>query len=200
MDTRLRLRQRIAHEVARRLAEYGNQDDPARVLRRVARDMGVSDPRALPDRREVEAALAEQQRLFGPAERERHLCRLREEALRAMEALEGFSPRLAGPVLEGLAGPDSVVELHLHSDSPDDVALWLAEHAIPAVAGRRHILLDAHIGIQVPTHAFSAGGVPFLLVVLPLRAQHQSPLDPLGGGTMRRAGINQVRRLLDPVP
>lgn len=195
MDSRLQQRRRIAIEVARRLAEYGNQDDPERVRRDVARDLGISDPRALPDRTEIDTALDAQQRLFGPAGQAAHLQRLRRAAVEAMAALATFAPRLTGAVLDGRSGPDSVIELHLHSDNPDEIVLWLAEHAIPDTAGHRRIQLDASEDWRAPSHSFSAHGLPVSLVVLPLRALHQPPLDRLSGRPMHRAGVERVRRL-----
>lgn len=197
MGSRLRQRQRIAIEVARRMAEYGHQDDAGRVRRDVARDLGISDPRALPDRADIEAALDARQRLFGPVDQAVHLQRLRGAAVEAMAALRAFSPRLAGAVLDGRSGPDSVIELHLHSDNADEVVVWLAERGIPASSGQRRMRLDASEDWRAPSHSFSADGLPVTLVVLPLRALHQPPLDHLDGQPMARAAIERVRRLYE---
>ncbi|TCT00315.1 hypothetical protein B1808_04775 [Pseudofulvimonas gallinarii] len=196
MDSRLRERQRIAAEVARRLTEYGCRDDPARVRAEVARELGITDPRALPGRNEIDAALSAHLALFGPAGQVAKLERLRRAAIEAMEALSLFDPRLVGPVLDGHAGPGSIVEIHLHADDPDQVVLWLSERGVPASRGQHRIRLDVDTETRVPAYGFSADGIAMSLVLLPERNRHLSPIDRISGRPMKRGTLEQVRRLV----
>lgn len=196
MDARSRQRQRIAVEVARRLAEYDCQDDPARVRAEVARELGITDPRALPDNKDIDAALSAHLALFGPADQAAELTRLRRAAIDAMTVLSQFDPRLVGPVLDGHASAGSVVEIHLHADDPDQVVLWLAERGIPSAPGHRRIRLDAGADTRVPAYSFSADGVAMNLVVLPERSRHLPPIDRISGRPMKRGTPDQVRRLV----
>ena len=45
--------------------------------------------------------------------------------------------------------------------------------------------------------AFVAGGIPFTLVVLPLQAMRNPPLDPVTERPERGADLDAVRKLLD---
>lgn len=195
MESRFRQRQRIAIEVARRLSEYGNQDDPERLRRQVARDLGITDRHALPDRSEIESALAAQQRLFGPADHAGRLRRLRQAAMQAMSFFDVFEPRLVGAVLDGHAGEGTPIELHLHHDNPDEVALWLADRQIPCSQRSRRIRLSSTEEFLVPTYGFIADDLPVTLVVLPERALRHAPVDRLSGRAMTRADANRVRAL-----
>ncbi|MFO1436202.1 MAG: hypothetical protein U1F34_07605 [Gammaproteobacteria bacterium] len=72
--------------------------------KKAAARLGCDRIRDLPPLSEIEAALAEQQRLFGGNEFFRHLRFLREEAIKAMQFLSAFDPKLVGSVLSGTCG------------------------------------------------------------------------------------------------
>lgn len=186
-------RQRVAAEAARLLAGEGG--DPLHARQRAARRLGISDPASLPGRAEILEALDAHRRLFGGSDAGR-LRRLREAALEAMAFFAAFDPRLAGPVLDGSAGPGDAVQLHLHADDPDAVARLLADRAAPArQASRRLQLADGQLA-SVPCWELVADGLPFELWVLPAQAARHAPRDPLGEGALPRAGRAAVERLL----
>ncbi|KAG1314284.1 hypothetical protein G6F62_013945 [Rhizopus arrhizus] len=111
-------RHRLAHEAARLMAEGGIRDYHQAKLKAASR-LGIHDDASLPRNTEIEDALREYQRLFSGPQHGNELQRRREAAMRALEFLHGFAPRLAGPVLEGTADANSPVQLHLHSDDPE---------------------------------------------------------------------------------
>ncbi len=188
-------RRRLAHELARLMNE-GGADDFRQAKLRAARRLGIHDEAAMPRNQDIEAALREYQRLFSGPEQRAALHRLRRAALDAMTFFSGFSPRLAGPVLEGTAGTDAAVELHLHSDAAEDVAHFLQDQRIPAQSRDRRVQFDASRVQSVPGWTFSAGEVPFELLVLPLEALRHPPLSPIDGKPMARASAAQLQRLL----
>lgn len=192
-------RQRLAHEAARLMAESGLQDiQQART--KAASRLGIRDEASLPRNTEIEAALRERQRLFAGPERDAALQHRRMAAVDALEFLRAFSPRLAGPVLEGTADANSPVLLLLHEDDPDAVQRFLDEHGIPAEARSRRMRLDRERVAEVPTWTFTAEDLPFELRVLPYDALRQAPLSPVDDRPMRRASLSQLRALLDQVP
>ena len=132
-ETRTRERRhRLAHEAARLMAEGGIRDYHQAKLKAAER-LGIHDDASLPRNREIEEALREYQRLFvGETAASRPCIRVAQAALRALEFLADFSPRLVGPVLEGTADANSPVLLHLHTDDADAVPRFLEEHRIPA--------------------------------------------------------------------
>ncbi len=195
-ETRTReRRRRLAHEAARLMAEGGIRDYHQAKLKAASR-LGIHDDASLPRNREIEDALREYQRLFAGDGQREALRQRREAALPAMAFFAPFSPRLAGPVLEGTADASSPITLHLHSDDPDAVARFLQEHGIPAEARNRRLRLDRARASDLPVWVFSAEGLGYDLTVLPALALRQAPLSTVDERPMRRASEAQLRQLL----
>lgn len=191
-------RHRLAHEAARLMAESGIRDFHQAKLK-AAHRLGIHDDASLPRNSEIEAALREHQRLFaGPAQGDA-LRQRREAALRALEFLQPFSPRLVGPVLDGTADANSPVQLHLHDDDADAVQRFLDEHGIPAESRSRRLRLDRERTLEAPAWRFDAEDLAFELLVLPMHVLRQAPLSQLDEKPMHRASAAQVRRLLAEV-
>src|SRR5690348_978672 len=123
------MRARIAAAAARVMAEDGI-DDFALAKRKAARRLGAPDTEALPTNDEVEAELRAYRALYQADEHGKILAELRAVALDAMRALERFHPYLTGPVLNGVAGAYSEIDLQLFPDSAKDVELFLLERNI----------------------------------------------------------------------
>lgn len=193
---RSRQRQRIAREAARLMLESGLRDY-RQAGRKAASRLGIHDHLALPDNREIEEARREHLRLFpGTGDVAAKLRQRREAALRAMEFLAAFEPRLVGPVLDGSTDARSPVELHLHEDDPDAVARFLDVHGIPAEARSRGVALDPQRRREFPLWRFIAESLDFELTVLPRSTLRQAPCSTIDGKPMRRASATQLRRLL----
>ncbi|MEE7546206.1 hypothetical protein HF319_03350 [Xanthomonas sp. Kuri4-1] len=192
-------RHRLAHEAARLMAEGGIRDFHQAKLK-AAHRLGIHDDASLPRNREIEEALREYQRLFAGPAHAQGLRHRREAALRALEFLQGFQPRLVGPVLDGTADANAPVQLHLHSDDPDAVQRFLEEHRIPAEARTRRLRLDRERVADVPAWAFTAEELAFDLVVLPYDALRQAPLSQLDERPMARASRVQLAALLAQDP
>jgi hypothetical protein len=188
-------RHRLAHEAARLIAEGGIRDYHQAKLKAASR-LGIFDDASLPRNREIEEALREYQRLFAGPDRAQEVRQRREAALRAMDFFVAFSPRLVGPVLDGTADSHSPVHLHLHSDDPETVPIFLAEHRIPAESRTRRLRMDQERIADVPVWLFSAEELTFDLAVLPRLALRQAPLSQLDERPMQRASAAQLRNLL----
>lgn len=188
-------RHRLATEAARLMAEGGIRDYHQAKLKAAER-LGIHDDASLPRNREIEDALREYQRLFQGDVVVEGLRVRREAALRALEFFAPFSPRLAGPVLDGTADAHAPVMLHLHDDDPDAVPRFLDEHAIPAESRSRQVRLDRNRQADFPVWLFSADELTFDLTVLPLDVLRQAPLSGVDEKPMRRASAAQLRELL----
>ncbi len=188
-------RHRLAHEAARLMAEGGIRDYHQAKLKAASR-LGIHDDASLPRNTEIEDALREHQRLFAGAGHGEQLYAKREAALRAMEFLHAFSPRLCGPVFDGTADSHSPVQLQLHTDHADAVQYFLEEHGIPAESRMRRLRLDRERTLDVPVWLFSAEGLTFDMAVLPFDALRQPPLSAVDEKPLRRASIPQLRTLL----
>jgi hypothetical protein len=195
-ETRTReRRRRLAHEAARLMAEGGIRDFHQAKLKAAAR-LGIHDDASLPRNREIEDALREYQRIFLGESQSRSLRRQREAAVRALQFLAAFEPRLVGPVLEGTADAASPVMLHAYTDDAEAVARFLDEHRIPAESRVRQLRLDRERRADLPAWLFSAEDLAFDLTVLPLQALRQAPLSAVDERPMRRASLAQLQRIL----
>ncbi len=191
-------RARIAQEAARLIAEGGIQDfEHAR--RKAAGRLGIHEEAAWPRLAEVEAAVREHHRLFASTTQPHALRQHRESAVQAMQFLQPFQPRLAGPVLTGLADETSPVILHLHCDDTEAVQRFLHDQRIPVESRTWLLQLAGHASRQhYPGWEFLADGIAFELVVLPENGLRQPPVSVDDGKPLPRATLTQVRQLLEP--
>lgn len=194
-DRLQRNRLRVAQEAARLMSEHGIRDFHHAKLK-AAEHLGIVDTQALPRNLEIEKALREHQRLFLADSQPRLLRQRREAAVEAMGFLVTFEPRLVGAVLEGTADAHSAVCLHVFSDDPDAVALYLREHGVPIEAQVRRLRYSRDEQPEYPVLLFAAGELPFDLTVLPRDALRQAPLNRTDDRPMRRATLAQVEMLL----
>ncbi len=199
MKARRRLetaRLRIAREAARIMAEQG-LDDFRLAKQKAAARLGNPDSRQMPGNAEIQEALVEYQGLFLGEAHTQRLRQLRRSALEAMRLFEPFAPRLVGPVLEGSAGHDTVISLHLFADPAEEVALFLMERNIPNQSGSVSLRYPNDVTRIYPSHRFHAGDVRVELTVFPGDGKRLAPLSPVDGKPMARAKPQAVAALLE---
>lgn len=144
-------------ELAARLMHEDALEDPAKALRRAAKQLGQS-PSRWPDADEVRSALKARLQLFEPD----HAQPLRAQRVAALEALgffKDFSARLTGAVADGSAFPSSTIELELQAEHADDVLHFLLDKRIP-------IDQTAPAGRSVVQFEFIAGAFNYRLSVI----------------------------------
>lgn len=162
--------------------------------RKAAERLGVVETRQLPSNGEIEVALGEYLRIFHADTQPQRLRHLRETALRAMQLLRRFEPRLVGPALKGTADDHSPVNLHLFAAQAEEVSWFLMEQRIPHDSGERHY--GGRAPRSYPLFSFMAGDVAVELTIFPLDGIRQSPPSPVDGRPIKRASEEAVRRLL----
>ena len=193
-----RARQVIAQEAARIIVNHGVRD--YRVAKQKAAErLGVSSRGSLPGNSEIEAAVAEHLQIFGGDAHEDRLRLMRVAALSAMELLSSFTPRLVGPVLSGTADENSVVNLHVFADSPEQVAMELEQIGVAYRPYERRLKSRPN---QVETYAgfeFNHGSNAIQATVFPVDGIRQAPMSPIDGKPMKRADANGVQALLEHV-
>lgn len=190
-----RTRLRVAQEAARLMSEHGIRDFH-RAKRKAAERLGVLDEQALPRNHEIEEALREHQRLFQADSQPQLLRERREAAVEAMRFLQRFEPRLVGAVLEGTADAHSAVCLHVFSDDPEAVGIYLREHGVPFETQTRRLRVTRDEQVEYPVMLFAADNLPFDITVLPHNALRQAPLDRVDEKPMRRASLASVEIML----
>ena len=193
------LRRALAQEAARIMAEQGI-DDYRLAKRKAAERLGATDIAVLPKNTEIEAALADHQRLFESHTHSSTLRDLRRTALQAMRLLKRFEPRLVGPVLSGTASAHSEVNLHLFAEGAESVALHLLDNGIPHRIAERRLRYEPDRLVPYPVVRFVAGSNDIDAVVFPINGIRQSPASPVDGRPMRRADTEELETLLSDAP
>ncbi len=122
------VRAHVAQLAARLIAE--GLTDYRAAKQKAARQLGISDPYALPDNFEVETALREHLALFAGETQPKVLSAMREIALKVMTRLQPFSPWLVGPVLNGTATQYSEIELEIIGVDPKIFEMHLIDARI----------------------------------------------------------------------
>ena len=187
-------RQVVAGEAARLMQDQGLRDFRSAKAKAVDR-LGLERSGALPGNREIERALAEHQRIFAGEEQGELLLALRQQALKLMEMLEEFSPRLVGDALSGIANEHSPLELHLFADAPEQVADALSTRGLRHRSTARRYRLRHGVSESFPAFSCLLLDCEAILTVFPLRQRGHAPLSAVDGRPMRRAGIRQVAAL-----
>ena len=178
------------------MAEQGIEDFLA-AKRKAAQRLGVTDRGSLPRNTEIEAALAENQRLFAGTAQSGATHQLRETALNAMSMFSEFTPRAVGAALTGLITPGSDVDLHVFAESAELVALRLMQNDIPYRLIEKRIRTHIDQYQHFPAYRFEAGERSVELVVFPCNGIRQAPLSPINGRPMERASMQQLESLMN---
>ncbi len=106
------LRKKIAAETAKLIVEEGVTDYSA-AKAKAAKMLGGFAKTALPEDREIDAAVHERLLIFHSQSQPQELQLLREIAAEVMRGMRQFSPLVRGPVLTGTATHFSPIELEL---------------------------------------------------------------------------------------
>jgi hypothetical protein len=125
-------REQIAQAAAALIIESGIADWQF-ARRKAARQLGLGERAAMPDRTQLEAALREYAALYLADEQPGLLEGLQAEALQWMEKVEEFDPELTGPVAEGWAYPGCEIRLELLADDAKVVEIALLNRGIDVI-------------------------------------------------------------------
>lgn len=166
--------------------------------RKAAERFAVSHAGVLPSNQQIEACLAERQRIFAPDVHRDRVGWLRRLAAHVMDSLEPFEPRLVGAVLAGTATVNTVIEIHLFSDSPENVAAVLEGrgHKL-GDCERRYRFKPREPGRSVPGFRFVVDGAQIWAMVFPENGLRQAPLSPVDRRPMERAARHRVAELIN---
>ena len=191
-----RARRVVAQEAARIIVEQGIQD--YRLAKtKAAERLGMSDRGSLPRNGEIEEAVAEHLQLFRHDTHSPLLQSLRSAALSAMQMLSPFTPRLVGPVLAGTAGEHSAVNLHVFSDSAEQVALLLQDGGIAYKPFERRYKSRRGRSETYAAFSFLHRNSTIEATVFPFDGIRQAPMSPVDGKPMRRADLAKVQEMLE---
>lgn len=190
------IRAQVAAEAARIMATEGLHDFHA-AKRKAAERIGINERLALPSNLEVQDALISYQNLYGGQQHQDNLQRLRLAAIEAMHMLQEYSPRLAGPVLDGSAGLHCRVTLHVFCDTAETLVFDFLERGLPFRQEQRRMRLSDKDYQVVPVFLIEVSGSTIELVMLDSIAVRQAPPSPIDGKPLQRASLADLERMLD---
>ena len=190
-----KIRLRIAQEAARIMAEEGVLDFHA-AKRKAAVRLNLPEAQHLPSNPEIEQALAEHLRLFHNRQLPQTLRHLRDLAVKTMQLLERFDPRLVGALLSGHVTRFSEIQLHVTAEPAELVAFFLHEQRIPFEESSKRLRFGGDRVETVPAYRFLAGDIPVEVSVFSPTAAREAPLSPVDGRPMKRAGLKEVEASL----
>ena len=190
-----RSRQLVAQETARIIVTQGIRDYGA-AKRKAAERLGMNDRGSLPGNGEIERAIEDYHQIFGGENHADMLRSLRATAVTAMQILEPFEPRLVGPVLNGTADENSVVNLHVFSDSAEAVGAHLDATGLSSRSYERRLKSRKDHSAVFAGYEFECNGVTVQATVFPYDGLRQAPLSPVDGRPMQRADLQRVNDLL----
>lgn len=190
------LRERLAQESARLMIEHGIADFGF-AKRKAAERLAVTAFGALPSNSQIEACLAERQRIFEPDGHADRLMKLRRVALDLMHQLAGFEPRLTGPVLAGTATSESRIELHVFAASAEPVAFTLEHRGHKPSPCLQRFRYGGGRQVQIPGFRFQADGVGVVTPVFPENGIREAPLSSVNRRPMARASAREIAALLE---
>lgn len=193
-----RIRRCIAQEAARLMYEEGvreYRDAKRKAARRFGSEKTLCLGSHLPSNAEIHGEL---RRLIGIYEEEvqrKRLSRLRRGALRLMEMLAPFKPRLVGSVLTGAVTEQSDIDLHLFADSPEEVEEFLRGKGIPY---ELEVVTIRHGGefFDYPHIYLEDDGVVVDCTVYPLGDIHRIPKSSITGRPMERATAKKLKKII----
>lgn len=189
------LRERLAQESARLMIEHGIVDYGL-AKRKAAERLSVSTSGALPSNSQIEACLAERQRIFESDGHADRLWQLRELAVDVMHQLDRFEPRLTGPVLSGTATNTSRIELHVFAPSTEIVGMTLERHGHRLSSCAQRYRFGGGRQVRVPAYRFQASGAYVLTPVFPENGIREAPLSSIDRRPMARAARHEIENLL----
>lgn len=190
-----RMRERIAQQAARLIAEDGLQDYALAKVK-AARQIGAPDTHNLPNNNEVEQALRDYQALYQKEEQGERLRLLRQQALAVMRQLERFNPYLTGSVLNGTATRYSDINLQVFADSAKEVELFLLSKQLPYKGGETRLNFGG--GIRCfPAFTLQGDGTEINITVFSTEDLRQVSRGHSDKRLLDRARTKQVETLLE---
>lgn len=185
----------VCEEAARIMHQQGIRDFQTAKTKAVER-LGVGRRFPLPSNREVERALQQRLRLFSAefwSDRCRLLWRL---ATEIMETFSAYEPRVVGALLRGIVTEKTPVEIHLFSDSPEEISDSFMQHRIPYECFDKRVRYRRNRYAMIPAFRFACEDVSVELLAFARNSIREAPLCPVEGQPMLRVSLPRAREIM----
>jgi len=193
-----RIRQLIAIEAARLMYEEGvreYRDAKQKAARRFGSEKTLSLGSHLPTNAEIHFEFRRLLELHEEKILPERLDRLRRLALKTMDLLSPFHPRLVGSVLAGTATEHSDIDLHLFVQDAEEVEAFLNRQRVPftsetvSIRKGREFIDYSHIYLEEE-------GTEIECSIYPPEDMRRAPKSSITGKTMERASRKQLAQLI----
>lgn len=188
------LRQSLAHETAKIIVQEGLRDFHRAKLKASER-LGNSQHGSLPSNFEIEQAIVSFQKTFIPNQEQKILAQ-RQIALTIMNWLQEYSPYLVGSVLEGAAGVNAAISIHVACDTVERIIDEFGDKKIKLKLTERRLKINNDFAF-LPTISFEYQNNEIEVLVFNLRQQHQQPKSKIQNRSMQRINLKGLAELLN---
>lgn len=191
------MRRRVAREAAVLL--YTSQEKEFKQAKeRAAESLGA---RVLPSNLEVAEELDRIADEFEGSERQARLIRMRREALRLMEALEKFQPRLIGSVWRGTARRNSDIDIEVFSSDLESVLEELRGRGFEVVEVER-VTAASNKDVVESTHIYLIleSGEKAEVIIRNPEEMGKERLCEIYGDPVKGLGLRELQRVLREDP
>lgn len=191
-----KLRRQIAFAAAQ-LMYQRQESEYYRAKMKAARQLGQGwvKPANLPSNAEIRDEIQQFARILEGDRGRDQLRAARLAALSLMQLLARHAPRLIGSVLTGHMRSGSDVDLHVYSDNFPAILSDLEFHGLPYETEVKRIRKNGEP--RTYRHVRVQDRFEFELTVYPWAARSEHPLSSITGKPIERAGIWQLRELLE---
>ncbi len=191
-----KLRRQIAWEAARLMFDR-RESEYYRAKMKAARRIckGWVKPIDLPSNAEIRDEIQNLSRLFDGESATEKLRDMRIAALRMMQILQRFRPRLIGSVLTGHVRRGSDIDLHLFADGLEGITSTLDYHNIAYETQKKEICKRGEF--QIYRHVHIQDDFRFELTVYPSNKAHYVFKSSITGKPIERASVAELRQFLE---
>lgn len=134
------------------------------------------------------------------SDRTTKLSQMRRAALRVMDLLQEFKPRLIGSVWTGHIRAGSDIDIHLYASELEQVERTLQKTGLVYEVERVNSRRDGVRTEFIHIHLIDPLGFEVEMTVYPPQEYFEHPTCSITGGPMARASLAQLRRLLQNEP
>ncbi len=188
-------RRYLAHQIARLMWEESIEDFRL-AKEKAVRRFGLRQAE-LPDNQEIAQELGAYSALFAGDQVNSRREILLLTGSKLMQLLEDYSPRLVGLEPEAALTPNSSLHIHVFSEHPEALDLFLQERGIGYQLEDRRFRFGREEYEYRPTYEFVFEGIEVKAAVFADLARSRVPLSPVDGRPMSRLTVRQVSELLE---
>lgn len=181
-------------EVARIVCEEALVDYRSAKLK-AAHRMGLGRRASLPENARIETAVIDYQKLCGGPAYRRRLRQLRQVAMRTMQLLAPFEPRLVGAVASGAITDSHRVQLHAFAEPAEALEMFLHDRGVHLQQADRDYRYADGRSVCIPIVRIEASGIGVDVAIFDRDGLAHPPLSPVSRRPARRLDLAGVQAL-----